>query len=80
MDDMKTLQDARRFGRRYPWKGWFASRVFTLKQGRDYDCTTHGMAQMIRNVAATKPYRLRVSLSVSDGEIEVRVVGSREDE
>lgn len=40
---------------RYPWDKWLESkkRVW-LKQGRDYDCQSHSMAQQIRNAAGKR--------------------------
>lgn len=39
------------FGRRYPWRRWFARTVFKLVQGKHYHHKTYVMAQMIRNAA-----------------------------
>lgn len=39
---------------------------FTLLRGRDYDCMSHGMAQEVRNAAASDRYRLSVSVAVEE--------------
>lgn len=66
----------KKFCRRYPWVRWFSQRKFRLIRGRDYDCFTHAMAQMVRNAAAPKRHNVRVSISVEgDGEsLTVRVL------
>jgi hypothetical protein len=58
---------------RYPWDNWFGKDKFTLRQGRDYACMQHGMAQMIRNVAARRAVRVAVKLGL-DGRIDVTVL------
>lgn len=76
---MKTkCPKAKKFGRRYPWREWFARKTFFLIQGVHYDCMTHAMAQMVRNVAASATHRLRVSVNVwNDRKIEVVVLGKK---
>lgn len=61
-------------GRRYPWASWFSLKSFSLIRGEDYDCLPHGMAQMVRNVAARRGLRVSVSLG-EEGLIEVQVKG-----
>ena len=65
----------KKFGRRYPWETWFARKRFTLVRGRDYDCLTHGMAQTVRNAAASDKFRVKVRLEVLEDEIVGEVVG-----
>jgi hypothetical protein len=61
---------ARRFGRRYTWDKWLKEGSFVLVRGRDFTCMTHGMAQMIRNVASKKGFRVSIRI-VSNDRIEV---------
>lgn len=60
-----------RFCRRYPWEAWFSRLSFRVVKGVHFDCTVHGMAQMIRNQAAKRG--VRVSLKLSDWAIKARV-------
>jgi hypothetical protein len=61
----------------YPWTKWFRKRRFRLLRGRDYICSTHGMAAMIRNKAGTPAYRLEVAIRILNPDcIDVRVEGS----
>lgn len=48
---------------RYPWKTWFASKTFTIKQGTDYHCQTHSMVAQIR--ARASKAKKRVSVNVT---------------
>ena len=62
--------------RMYPWEKWLrpcirADRL--LKKGRDFRCTTHVMAQQIRNRA--NQHDLLVSLTV--GRVYVTVTSVR---
>lgn len=71
---MKTKPE--RFGRRYPWDRWLRSGFFRLRRGTDYTIMTHGMAQMVRNVASRR--RLKIHLEIlSDHLIEVHVLGPK---
>lgn len=63
---------ARRFGRRYPWEDWFSRGEFVVTR-RQHDCTLHGMAQMVRNVAARR--RVRVSVRIEGSRVRVLVRG-----
>ena len=67
-------RDTKKFGRRYPWTIWFTQGRFTVTRGKDFECFTHGMAQMIRNVARRR--RVKVSLRVTEDEIDVIVLKS----
>lgn len=53
-----------KYGRRYPWLRWFGQLHFTLKKGRDYDCRTDTMANMVRQAAARHGYK--VSILIAD--------------
>lgn len=44
----------------YDWDNWFGRRRFVLRYGRDYQCATYSMGQMVRNQAA----RRHVSISI----------------
>ena len=62
--------------RKYPWEEWFAKAKFKLRQGKDFDCNPHVMAQQIRN-AATK-YTIdgkdvRVSIYVDQKQLTIYV-------
>jgi hypothetical protein len=66
----------KKYGNRYPWDEWFERGSFYLVRGRDYECTTHGMAQMIRNVASSDKYRIELEIRIiSDTKIYVHVEG-----
>lgn len=69
----RGIDKPKKYSRRYPWRTWFAAREFRLTRGEDYDCLTHGMAGMIRNVA--RKLRIKVSLTVSENTIDVVVGG-----
>jgi hypothetical protein len=58
---------------RYPWAKWFEKAKFTLEKSRDFDCSTHGMAAMVRNRATL--VRKRVSLRIVEDTIHVTVRG-----
>jgi hypothetical protein len=67
-------------GRRYPWSDWFRLRNFILVRGIDYHIMTHGMAQMVRNVACSDRYRLSVGVYIlDDDKIKVKVFGDLKD-
>lgn len=69
----------KKFGRRYPWSEWFGSKQFTLKRGLDFDKTVmiHAMAQMVRNAAARKIFRLKVGVHILDtNSLKVEVLGT----
>lgn len=68
-----SMARGKKHGRRYPWDKWFARGRFTLKRDRDYKCLPHGMAQMIRNVAARRGVRVGLKLG-EDGRIDVTVL------
>ena len=69
-----------KFCRRYPWKLWFSRHRFRLIRGRDYDCLTHAMVQMIRSAAGPRRHNVKVSTSVGNNSdsITVRVTGPRD--
>jgi hypothetical protein len=45
---------------KYPWKKWANKRKIVLIKGRDFDCQTHGMIQMIRSWARKNNYIVSV--------------------
>jgi hypothetical protein len=51
---------------RHPWPSWFARQRFTLVRWQDYAGMTHAFAQSVRNMAASRAYRLRVSISFQE--------------
>jgi hypothetical protein len=64
-----------RKNRRYPWERWFNQAEFVLVRGRDFDCRTDTMIQMLRNRAGsmrsrtgntTYAWKVRLSISVLD--------------
>lgn len=57
----------------YPWNKWLKPRKkkLVLYKGKDYECQTHGLAQMFRR--KSPPLGLRVSLSLYDDKLEVLV-------
>lgn len=64
----------KRYGRRYPWDQWFSKKKFVVRRGKDFDCMTHCMAQMIRTRAGGKGIKVRVQVG-EDGVITVAVLG-----
>lgn len=72
------MTSVKKFCRRYPWQRLFARRSFRLVRGRDYDCLTHAMAQMVRNAAAPRRHNVKVNIRVDeDGGAILVVVSSR---
>lgn len=69
--------DSKKFGRRYPWSKWFSCESIVLVKGVDYDCTTAGMAQMVRNVA--RRMKVRVSLRSFDDRMVFVVIKRNRD-
>jgi hypothetical protein len=71
------------YGRRYPWKKWFALKRVTLVKGKDFNGRTDTFCQQCRNVASNSRPKLRVRVQVShDGnevtlEVRGKVVGPR---
>ena len=68
----KQESSSRKYGRRCPWSRWFAAGNFELMRHTDYDCMPHGMAQMVRNVAAKYGHSVSVHIS-EDQRIQVTV-------
>lgn len=64
----------KKFGRRYPWQSWFANARFSLVRGRDYDCLTSNMAQMVYRAAATASIKVAVATADDESELLVTVV------
>lgn len=60
-------------GVKYPWDKWFARKSFTLVRGKHYNCQPHSMGILIRLTAAKRGKR--VSVSIDEGTIKVRIVG-----
>jgi hypothetical protein len=56
---------AKKFGRRYPWKKWFAKRRFTLIRGIDFAGRVDTMAVQVRNSAVRLRYH--ASVRILDG-------------
>lgn len=77
---MNAQSPAEKFGHRYPWSDWFASRRFTIRPNVDYDprvCRPYTMAQIARNRASSDTYRLKLNIRIhEDGTIDVEVVGN----
>lgn len=48
--------------KKYDWAGWFASRRFALRRGRDYSCSTASLVQQGRNAFAAWPGRRGLTL------------------
>lgn len=40
--------------RLYSWDDWFSKDVFTIRQRRDYHCSTSSMVQQVRNAASAR--------------------------
>jgi hypothetical protein len=59
---------------RYPWKVWFKKKILKLLRGKDYECMDHGMHSNV--VQAAKRHGVKVSLSVGDGSVTVRVLSN----
>lgn len=58
----------------YPWDKWLGKkRPFEIRQGVDFSCQLHSMAQQIRNVA--KKRGLRVSLHLKGMSITIKNLG-----
>lgn len=55
----------------YPWQLWFSKSFFIIYRGRDYDCRSYIMAQMIRNAASLR--RLSISLQIAANERSITV-------
>lgn len=55
---------ARKWGRRYPWKEWFALGNFILERGKDFNGRTDTMMTQVRQ-QASKMGR-SVSITASD--------------
>lgn len=55
----------------YPWGDWLKKSAFTLKQGRDFDCMPHSMAQQVRNTA--RKYQKKVSVKIEEDTLKVTV-------
>ena len=59
----------------HPWNKWFSQGAralkgtFTLKQGKDFRCEPHSMAQQVRTAASKRG--LKVSLSLRDKTLKV---------
>lgn len=62
-----------KYGRRYPWVKWFSKRSFRLLAGRDYDCRTYTMAQMVRNTASRLRYKVSVTVYPDESGLSVKV-------
>ncbi len=63
--------------RKYPWERWFAQDRFRLVRGRDYQVTTAGMLQQVRNAAAIR-YGVNIATRLgADGQSITVVVMNR---
>lgn len=58
---------------RYDWDEILKRGTRELVKGKHYKCTSHGMAQQVRNKAATPRYGVGVSIEVKDKSIIVTV-------
>jgi hypothetical protein len=58
---------------RYPWEKWFSWGAFSLRQGDDFDCTSHGMAFNVRQAARRLGFT--VSVRTEDSGVVVVVKG-----
>lgn len=57
----------------YPWDRWFRGGDFSITRGKQYNCSTAGMVQMIRSRVSER--RLSASIVVRGDSIHVRVSG-----
>jgi len=58
---------------KYDWQELFKKKSFEWKQGTDYKCMTHSIAQHVRNMA--HQYGFRVSVRLSAFSLVVTVLG-----
>jgi hypothetical protein len=73
--ETETPTSRRRTYQWHPWEKWFSQKKFTLIRGKDFACQPHGMAQAIRNAAASDRFRLSISLTIDGDQVLVSVVG-----
>jgi hypothetical protein len=57
----------KKFGRRYPWAGWFGRGRFRLRRGVDFNGRADTMAAQVRRAAREAGVGVRVAIS-ADGE------------
>lgn len=75
----RKRREPRLFGRRYPWKEWFALPQFTVYKGIDYAGRTYTFAQQVRNAAGPSRHNVPISILIHDDGNGVTVfVGEQE--
>lgn len=57
---------------RYPWDKWLTQPQTILLRGRDYRCTTFGLAQQVRQQASRRGIRVSVHTTQDSVTIELR--------
>jgi len=71
------MPPCKKYGRRYPWREWFARGYFALCRGKDYTCRTPSMAQLVYQAARRAHFKLAVKIQTASDEqsLTVRVLG-----
>jgi hypothetical protein len=62
----------KKYGRRYPWKKWLASKSFSLFRGKDFNGRAYTMAQQVRNRVRGHA-TIRVSIEIADDDRSLTV-------